>query len=251
MDYTDVATLLSKWVFTRFDYGIEDSDLGSFLEQYPEHVAGACFEWSLHAVGRYSPDSTSRSSLEEDYDFYLLTLALTDFAAAIRLPSDGLWQLFWQSSSDRGKPCLFFFERPPRQKLSAKISRELYERADRELRHIGRTGDGFQKLKGTNQSSPKANSIVANESYNCVSWGDDEFTFKTGAQANCIKVMYDVWFIGVRWMDQHEILAKAEADGVRLRDKFRDHLAWKKMIVPHPETSGFFGLADPPSEKKI
>ena len=256
----DVPSILTEWKAAGFKYGLEDNDLGLFFEQYPDLVPDACFNWALHAMGRHynhdpvpetrrGCDATEKEALilDEAWNFYLLTLGLVGFADARRLPSGSLWEFFWLTSIDEGPPCEAF-ERIPKRNRAAKVTRELYMRTEREIDQISRAGSVTTESEQERRTKRNLSMIEHNDSFNCVTWGNKEFVFKSGAPADCFRVMFNAWFIGKRWMDQKEILAMAETDGERLRDKFRDHPAWNLMIIPHPKTQGIFGLADPPSD---
>jgi hypothetical protein len=191
--------------------------------------------------------SQAEKDLEKDWSFFAVTLALAGFADERRLRSDGIWELLWQTSVDDGPPCEFF-QRAPQRDSSARISRELYLRIGREVDQISLEGFSLSKEMGSPQSSTRLSKIVPNDSFNCIRWGKQTFEFSSGAQADSVKTMYAAWLLDVRWISQKEILAKAEVDGERLRDKFKRHEAWGTMIVKHPEKNDLYGLADPPDK---
>lgn len=97
---------------------------------------------------------------------------------------------------------------------------------------------------------PIPDEIVPNDSFNCIRWGNQEFTFNP-RQADCVRVMFNAWKNNARWMHQREIIAAAEGHGERLRDKFKNHPAWGTMIASEGKASGLYGLADPPDDEKI
>jgi hypothetical protein len=111
-----------------------------------------------------------------------------------------------------------------------------------EQRYIG---TDFSSINNRSQTEEL---IRVNDSCNCVLWGTKEFTFLAGPQADCVRIMFTAWKSGLRWIDQKEIIAQAEAYGERLSDKYKNHPAWGTMIVRHPETAGLYGLANPTNE---
>lgn len=143
----DVVATLQEWLTVGANYGFEAecACVGLFFEQYPDLLQDANWHWSNEAILRYyghdsianatGDESKPNSQDGEDWDFYLLTLGLVGFANARRLPSGSLWELFWETSTDEGPPCLDF-ERAPKRDRTAKLNRELYLRALLELDQI-------------------------------------------------------------------------------------------------------------------
>lgn len=81
--------------------------------------------------------------------------------------------------------------------------------------------------------------------YRSVHWFGTDFTF-TPTQAACIKVLWEAWENKTPEVGQQAILVSAEVDSEseRLADLFKNHSAWKTMIIPG-STRGAFSLSDP------
>jgi hypothetical protein len=91
--------------------------------------------------------------------------------------------------------------------------------------------------------------IVFGSDFHSCRWGSERFTF-TGMQAACVRVLWEARqrgtpaVRGITVLDEAES-AMADSTKPRLRDLFRNHPAWRKMIVS--ASRGTYRLADPPA----
>lgn len=87
--------------------------------------------------------------------------------------------------------------------------------------------------------------------YRLVVWpGLGTFTFGK-KQAAVVARLWQAWQAGRLLVEQRELLALAGTEGTRLRDCFRNHEAWGKLIVAG-ELAGTYRLPVPlPGEKPI
>ncbi len=79
--------------------------------------------------------------------------------------------------------------------------------------------------------------------YRECTWNGERFTFTT-TQAAIVQVLWEERDKGTLELGQPLLLEKAGAESQQLKDVFKNHPAWKKMIVRGSRT-GLFKLADP------
>lgn len=77
-----------------------------------------------------------------------------------------------------------------------------------------------------------------------VRWGGKLYSFAEKQRA-VVGMLWTAWRRGVPDVDQQTLLAEAESDSSQLRDLFRRHKAWNKMIVPG-QRGGTYRIADEP-----
>jgi hypothetical protein len=84
--------------------------------------------------------------------------------------------------------------------------------------------------------------------FRSVHWFGTDYTF-TPTQAGCIKVLWEAWENDTPDIGQAAILVHLEIDSEckRLVDVFKNHPAWKSMVVKGA-TAGAYRLAKPPQE---
>jgi hypothetical protein len=79
--------------------------------------------------------------------------------------------------------------------------------------------------------------------YRDCTWNGERYTF-TATQAACVQVLWEERDKGTLELSQQLLLEKAGAESQQLKDVFKNHPAWKKMIVAGSKT-GLYKLADP------
>lgn len=80
-----------------------------------------------------------------------------------------------------------------------------------------------------------------------VTWYETKYVF-SAKQAACVRILWEAWEQGTPWIADGTLLQKANVgDRQRLRDVFRDHAAWGKMIVQGPQQD-LHGLPEKPIE---
>lgn len=79
--------------------------------------------------------------------------------------------------------------------------------------------------------------------FRSVHWFGTDCTF-TGTQAAVVRLLWEAWEDGTPEVSQATLLEAADSSTERLRDLFRDSLAWGTMIVPGAHR-GTFQLVAP------
>jgi len=111
-----------------------------------------------------------------------------------------------------------------------------------------------EKLSDSSPSAPPAGSTVtppgldskrfrAGPDYRDCTWNGERYTFTT-TQAACVQALWEERDKGTLELSQQLLLEKAGAESGQLKDVFKKHPAWKKMIVCGSR-SGLYKLADP------
>jgi hypothetical protein len=91
-------------------------------------------------------------------------------------------------------------------------------------------------------NGPRRPPFTHSPDYRAVSWGEERFTFSP-TQAGVVRQLWEAWERGEPGAGQEALLEGADSDARRLRDLFRHHLAWGRLIVPAGQ--GVFTLAPP------
>jgi hypothetical protein len=109
--------------------------------------------------------------------------------------------------------------------------------------HPNQLAAGAAPGPGTDGGRPARKPLFAHSpDYRAVSWGEERFTFSP-TQAGVVRQLWEAWERGEPGVGQEALLEGADSDARRLRDLFRHHLAWGRLIVPAGQ--GVFTLAPP------
>jgi hypothetical protein len=153
----------------------------------------------------------------------------------------------WDRACDRREPGVFDFTRPPGWVIPVNPDAEaegllslIVDRVNDALAQVDRTAYESQAPQGF-EHNPARHGL----DFRSVYWFGAEYGF-TGTQAACIKVLWQAWANKTPDVRQQALLDAADADTERLDHLFRDHPAWKAMIVPGT-TKGTYRLAPPTS----
>jgi len=150
---------------------------------------------------------------------------------------DGLAGLFYPSNTVAPHSEWPNLETETRDKIETDLEIAFeYVKADLEaLTTPGKTASDKEK--------PKA---LHSLDFRSVKWFGTEFTF-TSYQAACVKVLWKAWENGTSEVGGDTILLNAECENKRLKDVFKGHPAWGKMIKPG-STKGAYQLIEPTSK---
>jgi hypothetical protein len=84
--------------------------------------------------------------------------------------------------------------------------------------------------------------------WSSVNWYGTIYVFE-GKQRVAVAALWDAMEEGHRWVSQDTLLEATENEGGKIRDLFKRHPAWGRMIVPAVLFGGkvnWFGLSYPP-----
>jgi hypothetical protein len=85
------------------------------------------------------------------------------------------------------------------------------------------------------------------EDFRSVRWNGEVYDFST-SQAIVMEKLWEAWEDGTPAVAQETLLEAAESEGNQLRDLFKRHPAWGKVIVQGP-TRGTYQLQAEPSKR--
>ncbi|WP_020468088.1 hypothetical protein [Zavarzinella formosa] len=81
----------------------------------------------------------------------------------------------------------------------------------------------------------------------CVIWFGRMFTFNS-RQASVVALLWAAWEKGTPWVSEAWLMEKTDYEGSRMKDVFRKHPAWERMIAvgsKNGQAFGTYGLMRP------